>query len=346
MTSSPMVAATVGASGPVRPPAQVLPELLDALAALMGVEGHALATPDVHIAALVGSVVALASSVARHLALPSPSPSTDLLVSEDTAPIADPAVRRPRTATALPHPPLDAVAPEPAAMPLLLPCERLPLLLSPPTAPCPRPSALSRAPVGHALAAPDVHVAALVGSVVALAGSVARHLALPSPSPSTDLLASEDTAPIADPAVRRPRTATALPRPPLDAVAPEPAAMPLPLPSERLPLLLSPPPRRARALARPCGRAPRSRSSPPVAGRAQCPAVLAVSGFSPCSRSCYAVFGRRSCLPVPPPPASPFTASARNSQRRPGRPAPWSPAPRSAQIGCAPRASARSGCAR
>nr|XP_020176445.1 leucine-rich repeat extensin-like protein 2 [Aegilops tauschii subsp. strangulata] len=200
-------------------------------AVVVALQGHELAAPDVHVAALVGSIVALAGSVARHLALPSPSPSTDLLASEDTAPIADPAVRRPRTATALPRPPLDAVAPTPRRRP------------SPPTrhlAAFNLASAyghrttsrsiyfIGASPPGHELAAPDVHIAALVGSVVALAGSVARHLALPSPSPSTDMLASEDTAPIADPAVRRPRTATALPHPPLDAVAPTPRRRPSP----------------------------------------------------------------------------------------------------------------------
>nr|XP_020166861.2 proline-rich receptor-like protein kinase PERK2 [Aegilops tauschii subsp. strangulata] len=202
--------------------------------------------------------------------------------------------------------------------------------------------------IGHETAAPDVHVAALVGSVVALAGSVARHLALPSPSPSTDLLASEDTAPIADPVVPRPRTATTLPRPPLDAVAPEPAAMPLPLPCERLPLLLSPP-------TAPSPR-PSALSRPPVVeplARARPHPSLAAPSAPPCSPCPASPRAREAATPSsaaaaasPCPPASPFTASARNSQRRPGPPAPWSPAPRSAQIGCAPRASAHSGCAR
>ena len=42
MTSSSMVAATAGASGSARPPAQILTELMEALATLMGVE----VTPD------------------------------------------------------------------------------------------------------------------------------------------------------------------------------------------------------------------------------------------------------------------------------------------------------------
>ena len=44
MTSSSTAAATAGASGTARPPAQVLTELLEALATLMGVE----VTPDNH----------------------------------------------------------------------------------------------------------------------------------------------------------------------------------------------------------------------------------------------------------------------------------------------------------
>ena len=44
LTSSSTVAATAGASGSARPPAQVLSELLDALATLMGIE----VTPQTH----------------------------------------------------------------------------------------------------------------------------------------------------------------------------------------------------------------------------------------------------------------------------------------------------------
>nr|XP_040245170.1 extensin-like [Aegilops tauschii subsp. strangulata] len=410
-------------------------------------KGHELAAPDVHVAALVGSVVALAGSVARHLALPSPSSSTDLLASEDTAPHrrsrrpsppdrhrAPPSSsgrRRPDTAPSSiapdtpprrirprRRPPPHGSPPSPLPCPshspvsaslssslphhavpapvgaLARPCGRAPrsrssqpvagraqcpaVLTAPPHphsasrptsltrspspgfctrsmpgAPprarppwppppfcCPSPSAPHRSPgprtppaaaqppvrpatrapgasfhrphlrasarSGHELAAPDVHVAALVGSVVALAGSVARHLALPSPSSSTDLLASEDTAPHrrsrrpsppdrhrAPPSSsgrRRPDTAPSSiapdtpprrirprRRPPPHGSPPSPLPCPSHSPvsaslSSSLPHHAVPAP--VGALARPCGRAPRSRSSQPVAGRAQCPAVL------------------------------------------------------------------------